>query len=58
LKALSVTMRGVDTKRPMTPDIPLDKARPAEFVFSAHVEKKLAEIRSRKTRPERMDAAE
>src|SRR6201999_3750458 len=49
LKALSVTLRGVDTKRPMAPDIPLNKARPAQFVFSAHVEQKLAEVRRRET---------
>jgi hopanoid biosynthesis associated radical SAM protein HpnH len=58
LKALAVTIKGVDTKKPMKPDIPLHNARKANFVFSAHVEKKLAEIRSRKERPERLDAAE
>ncbi len=29
----------------MAPDIPLDRQRPAEYVFSRHVEQKLAEIR-------------
>ena len=38
LKALGVTMRGVRTDGPMATDIPLDKQRPAEFVFSRHVE--------------------
>jgi hypothetical protein len=31
----------------MAPDIPMDHQRPAKFVFSGHVENKLAEIRTR-----------
>ena len=46
LKALAVHLRGARTEGPMAKDIPLDKQRPAEFVFSGHVEKKLAEIRT------------
>ncbi|MDN0076229.1 adenosyl-hopene transferase HpnH [Crenobacter sp. SG2303] len=44
LKALGVSLRGVRTVGPMAPDIPLDKQRPAEYVFSRHVEIKLTEI--------------
>jgi len=44
LKALGVSLRGVRTQGPMAPDIPLDRQRPAEYVFSRHVEIKLAEI--------------
>jgi hopanoid biosynthesis associated radical SAM protein HpnH len=58
LKALSVTMRGVRTEGSMAPEIPLDKQRPAEFVFSSHVEKRLSEIRAGKANPERVAAAE
>jgi hopanoid biosynthesis associated radical SAM protein HpnH len=58
LKALSVSLRGVNTKKPMKPDIPLNKARPAQYMFSTHVEKALSEIRSGKTKPEHLDAAE
>jgi hopanoid biosynthesis associated radical SAM protein HpnH len=58
LKALAVTLRGVDTKKPMKADIPLHKARPARYVFSTHVEKELSDIRSRKTNTEHADAAE
>jgi hypothetical protein len=29
----------------MAPEIPLDRQRPARFMFSRHVEQKLAEIR-------------
>ncbi len=46
LRALSVTMRGVRTEGPMAPDIPLDKQRPAEYVFSQHVEERLAQIKA------------
>jgi len=33
LKALAVFLKGIDTDKPMAPEIPLDKQRPAEFVF-------------------------
>ena len=49
LKALAVAMRGVRTEGAMAPEIPLDKQRPAQFVFSRHVEHKLEEIRQSKT---------
>jgi len=38
-------LRGIKTKGAFAKDIPLDNQRPADRVFSAHVEKKLAEIR-------------
>jgi hopanoid biosynthesis associated radical SAM protein HpnH len=44
-KVAEVALRGIRTTGKMAPEIPLDKQRPAEFVFSAHVEKKLDEIR-------------
>jgi hopanoid biosynthesis associated radical SAM protein HpnH len=44
LKALGVSLRGVRTDGPMAPEIPLNRQRPAEHVFSRHVERKLAEI--------------
>jgi hopanoid biosynthesis associated radical SAM protein HpnH len=44
LKALRVSLRGVDTERPMAPDISLDRQRPAEYVFSRHVQAKIEEI--------------
>lgn len=37
LKALEVFLNGIDTKRPMAPEIPLDNQRPAEFVFEGLV---------------------
>jgi hypothetical protein len=39
-------MRGVRTDGAMAKDILLDGQRPAEFVFSSHVERKLAEIKA------------
>ncbi|HVV60664.1 MAG TPA: adenosyl-hopene transferase HpnH [Pseudolabrys sp.] len=47
LKALAVTMRGVRTDGEMAPDIPLDRQRPAQYVFSRHVESRVREIRAR-----------
>jgi len=44
LKTLWTTMRGVKTEGPMAPEISLERQRPAEFVFSRHVEKMLAGI--------------
>jgi hopanoid biosynthesis associated radical SAM protein HpnH len=49
LKALKVAARGVRTDGPMAPELPLDRQRPADYVFSTHVERKLDEIR--KTQP-------
>jgi hopanoid biosynthesis associated radical SAM protein HpnH len=58
LKALGVTVRGVRTDGPMAKDIPLDKQRPAKFVFSRHVEHRLEAIRAKKTVSEESAAAE
>src|SRR6185437_15253744 len=44
LQALAVSMRGITTEGPMSPDIPLDGQRPAEYVFSRNIENKLSEI--------------
>jgi hypothetical protein len=43
----------------MAPDIPLDKQRPAEYVFSRHVQDTLSHIHEeKKQRAERADAAD
>ena len=57
-KIAAVTLKGVKTDGPMAPDIPLHNQRPAEFVFSRHVEKKLAEIDEAETRTQKTVAAE
>jgi hypothetical protein len=57
-KAAKVALAGIKTDGPMAPDIPLDRQRPAEYVFSRHVEQKLAEIAKAETRAEKVVAAE
>ena len=57
LAALGVMLKGVRTDGPMAPEISLDRQRPAQFVFSSHVERKLAEIRARKPGVEHAAAA-
>jgi hopanoid biosynthesis associated radical SAM protein HpnH len=48
LKALAVSLRGIRTEGAMSPDISLEHQRPAHYVFSQHVERKLDEIRQTK----------
>jgi hypothetical protein len=43
-KALAVALRGVKTEGPMAPEVPLDRQRPAEFVFERSVAQKLSEM--------------
>jgi hopanoid biosynthesis associated radical SAM protein HpnH len=43
-KLAKIALRGIRTDGPMAPEIPLAGQRPAEYVFSRHVEGKLAEI--------------
>ena len=57
LKALAVSLRGLRTDGPMAPEIPLDRQRPAEYVFSRHVERKLAEIGEAEARAKQPSAA-
>jgi hypothetical protein len=51
-KALSVSLRGVRTEGAMAREIPLERQRSAQFVFSRHVEQKLVEIRVTQARAE------
>jgi hopanoid biosynthesis associated radical SAM protein HpnH len=48
LKALGVALKGIRTEGEMAPEIPLDKQRPAEYVFSRHVEQAIARIHAAK----------
>ena len=57
LTAFAVSRRGVDTTGAMAPEISLANQRPAEYVFSRHVDKKLAEIRVTQTRTKESTAA-
>jgi hopanoid biosynthesis associated radical SAM protein HpnH len=56
-KLIPLAVRGVKTSGPLKPDIDTSHQRPAEFVFSRHVEQKLAEIRAAKKKPESVTAA-
>ena len=51
-RAAAQVLRGIRTEGAMAPDIPLENQRPAEYVFSRHVEKALTRIRARKHSPE------
>jgi hopanoid biosynthesis associated radical SAM protein HpnH len=50
-RALTQVVRGIRTEGEMAPEIALDRQRPADYVFSQHVETALTEIRSRKAKP-------
>ena len=49
-KLLKLALLGVKSEGPMAPEIPLNKQRPAEYVFSRHVEDKLASIAAAEVR--------
>jgi len=60
LKALKVWLRGIDTEKPMVPDISLDDQRPAEFVFEGLVKtlsQQLAEREAEAGTKDRNEAA-
>jgi len=50
-KAMKVALFGIKTEGPMAPDIPLDKARPAEYVFEKRVEEQVALLHQPKGAP-------
>ena len=56
-KALAIGLRGVKTEGEMAPEIKLDRQRPAQFMFSRHVEQKLADIKENKARGKQPTAA-
>ena len=58
LKAARVALRGPRTEGPMAPEIPLDKQRPAEYVFSRHVKEAVARLHAGKPLAEFSDAAD
>jgi hopanoid biosynthesis associated radical SAM protein HpnH len=58
-KAAAQVLRGIRTDGPMAPDVPLDNQRPAEYVFSRHVEQAMTRIKARGKEPaEVADAAD
>jgi hopanoid biosynthesis associated radical SAM protein HpnH len=58
-RAAAQMMRGIRTEGPVAPDIPLDHQRPAEYVFSRHVETAVKRIHAGKKPTEEVaDAAD
>jgi hopanoid biosynthesis associated radical SAM protein HpnH len=53
LKALGAALRGVRTEGPMAPEIPLERQRPAEFVFDALVRQAMTDAHATGSQPER-----
>ena len=51
LKALGVALAGIRTEGAMAEEIPLDRQRPAEYMFSRHVEQAMGRLEHK--RPER-----
>jgi hopanoid biosynthesis associated radical SAM protein HpnH len=58
LKAAVVALRGVKTEGAMAPEISLEGQRPAQYVFSRHVERMMADIHDREARAKLPPAAE
>ena len=52
MKVLAASIRGPKTEGDMVADIPLDKQRPAEWVFSRHVQDAMAELKHEKPKVE------
>jgi hypothetical protein len=47
-KMLRVELQGVRTEGPMAPEISLEHQRPAEYVFSRHVQESLEQLKHAK----------
>ena len=58
LRALGVALKGIRTEGPTTPDLPLDRQRPAEYVFARQVEEQLTVIGEAKPAGNHLSAAE
>ncbi len=59
LKTMRIAMRGPKLDGDMAPEIDLSQQRPAEYVFSRHVQSKMAELRHKKPSKEQVaDAAD
>jgi hypothetical protein len=51
-RALAQAVRGIRTEGPMVPEISLENQRPADYVFSRHVETAMARLKHEKKKPE------
>ena len=50
IKSLWISLRGVRTEGAMAPEISLDSQRPAQYVFSRHVQQALAKLGTTRAR--------
>ena len=57
-KMAVLALTGMKLDGPMAAEIPLDRQRPAEYVFSRHVAEKLAALKKAEARPDNFDAAQ
>ena len=58
-RAAAQGLRGIRTEGPMAPEISLEHQRPAEYMFSRHVEKAMTLLKTRKARERQVaDAAD
>src|SRR3954451_1937264 len=53
LKALKISLKGVRTEGAMAPDVSLENQRPAQYVFSRHVQDALKRLEGVKREPQR-----
>ena len=58
LKVARVALRGPKLDGPMAPEIPLDRQRPAEYVFRRHVDQMMAKLKHAKPNAQVADAAD
>jgi len=58
LEAFAIATRGVRTEGPMAPEIPLENARPAQYVFDSNVQLTLSQIRANEAREKAARAAQ
>ena len=59
IKTMMTALRGPKLLGPMAPEIDLSKQRPAEYMFSRHVQEKMAELKHKpRDKPQVADAAD
>ncbi len=59
MKTMMTALRGPKLTGPMAPEIDLTKQRPAEYMFSRHVQEKMAELKHKpRNKPQVADAAD
>jgi hopanoid biosynthesis associated radical SAM protein HpnH len=57
-RAAAQAVRGIRTEGEMAPEIPLENQRPAEYVFSRHVQQAMTRLKAEKAKAQIADAAD